>query len=1507
MKKMLSTLFAACVTAVSMSLAQGDPDTYAVIDLSAGSAATSYPVSYMAGEPAGGWTNDLSYVTNKLVLRKIVETNGNHYYMGVFELTRGQLNCLKGTSYGDPQLPVSHAEHQFSDESFNEALKKSGSGLLFEYPTEAKWEYACRAGTTNDYHFGGEGGTNDSASLGDYAWYNDNSGFSVHPVGQKLPNPWGLYDLYGNMAEYCVGDIVRGGTHRLPANSCTSTFSSPTAGFIIPEDQGYRVYARRPILTVNGGTGGGNFLQGTTNTITATVPPHYDFLYWQVDPSSVTNAQGLGELFSTNNATTDVVMPLGDVTLTAVTTETLYLLTVENGTGSGSYTNGQVVTITANPTNTLLYEFDGWIGDISVLADAASPTTTVTIAGGPATVTATYRDRRYPLTVVNGTGSGSYTNGQVVSVEATVPAHHAFSHWEVDPPSVTNALGAGFSATNATTDVVMPLADVTLTAVIEPILYPLTVVNGSGSGSYTNGQIVSITANPTNTLLFEFDGWVPAFAVADPTNATTTMVMPGGPATVTATYRDKSFPVTVNFASSSTASAIYGATVTIGATTTPPTAEHEFDHWEGDIATVADVNSVPTTFIMPATNVTLTAIFRPKFKPQNTFLALNLSDNSVSYSDTPPAGGWTDLHKTTQMVFRKIPAGSFSMGSASGQPDETQHAVTLTKDFYLGIFEVTQKQWEEVRGTTPSFFDGDTLPVERVYYSDIRGNNLGNGWPANSLVDGDSFMGRLRSKDSAVGAADLPTEAQWEYACRAGTTGDYAGVLNDLAWYAANNTPNSTKAVGSKQPNPWGLHDMHGNVWEICLDWYTFSLGSVEQTDPPGTGGVDPVSPPLRVMRGGAYNQTADYLRSAVRWNIVATNQLAGGGAITNFSLPYGFRVAVPQATASYALTVVNGAINTGGVFAVGTTLGLSPAPAPAGMKFGVWQVNPAGLSLGAGFAPNIAQPLLTMPASALTVTAVYIPESSAGLYRFVQNDPDGSFESWRAGGEAFTITAPAPAPGYRFSSWTVTPAGANLGAGFTADAIETQVVMPAMDAAVTPEYVLDVPDDTQATPTAGVAFMLDAGQGQRPATFSASGLPRGLRIDRATGVISGVPSKPGDYTVTVTALHANGTSTSYTLAFTVQALDTELQGTFTGYCYEEDTPGQRRMRGLVTFKATKLGRLTAKVVLQTLNLSFSAKSWSGVSGESDYQAVMERRQGERLEVEVDAETGLLTGTLSGGRVGEEPLNVTLQRNAFLDRKDAEAQAALAAYKGYYTVALPIEACETDPAVDNLQSGSGYVTLTVRDRGVVKVAGKMADGTRVSLSTTLLVDDQGAYVPLFVKLYGRRGIFAGLLQLAGGTQPADQQVDAVPAVRLEWLYPGSTMAGLGDRFDAQLSATGAYYDTVGDLQAAYLGALLQAEGMEWAMPLVAGRMGSLTVDPAVENPQAVKFKAVRRSGLFSGSFRVVNEAGRNVTLKHVGVLTRQDGAYIGDGAYVERRSANGRSVKSSYRVWLDAP
>ncbi|HON48075.1 MAG TPA: SUMF1/EgtB/PvdO family nonheme iron enzyme [Kiritimatiellia bacterium] len=1357
MKKMLFTLFATCVAVTSVSLAQ-DPDTsdYAVIDLSEGSAAVSYPISYMTSVPAGGWTNDLAYVTNKLVLRKIVETNGTFYYMGVFELTRGQLNCLRGTSYSDPQLPVTGAQHPYTDGSLNEALQKSG--LLFTFPTQAQWEYACRAGTTTSYHF--EGGTDDPASLGDYAWYVANSGGNAHEVGQKLPNPWGLYDLYGNVAELCVGNVARGGYYASAAGPCSSS-GLPYSFGAFDTEYGYRVCARLPLLTVNGGTGGGNHLKGTTNTVAWTPVAHHNFLYWQVDPPSVTNAQGLGEAFSDTNATTTVVMPFADVTLTAITEPILYPLTVVNGSGSGSYTNGQIITITANPTNTLYFKFTQWTGDTHVLAETTNATTTVTMPGYPVTVTANYGDKRYALTVNFASGGGNYTNGQEV---------------------------------------------------------------------------------------------------------------------------------------------------TIGSSTTPPTAGHEFDHWEGDTATVADVNSAPTTFRMGATNMTLTAIFRPKVVPQNTYLAFNLTDNTASYSDAPPVGGWTDQHKTTQMVFRKISAGSFTMGSASGQPGETQHAVTLTRDFYLGIFEVTQKQWEEIRGTKPSFFTGDTLPVERVYYSDIRGNNDGKNWPADNKVDYDSFMGRLRPKSPVVSAADLPTEAQWEYACRAGTTGDYAGPVDALGWHAGNTAPARTQVVGSKQPNPWGLYDMHGNVWEVCLDWYKMDLGAAAQTDPAGPDGVGPRLPPLRVMRGGAYNEPAEGLRSAIRQNMIATNQLAGGGSATNLALPYGtygFRVALPQSTTSFELTVVGGEVNTSGVFTVGTKIGLSPAPAPAGMKFGAWQVNPVGMDLGAGFSPTNQQPLLTMPAANLTITAIYIPEDSSGLFRFVQNNPGASVESWRANGETFTITAPAATPGYRFSTWTVTPA-AYLGAGFVSTDASTTVVMPAVDVTVIPTYVLNVPDPIVATPTAGVAFTLDAGAGIDAAKFSASGLPRGLRIDNTTGTISGVPSRPGDYVVTITAQYADGTTVTYDVAFTVEPLSPELQGSFTGYCYAEDSAGQRHARGLVTLRATKAGRLTAKVSLQRLNLSFSAKSWSGMTSETECTVTMERRQGERFDLTADSATGLVEGKLTGGSLGDALLSIVAQRNAFQDRNDVAAQEVLATYKGYYTVALPTEVCETDPAIDNQQSGSGYVTLTVRNRGVVRVAGKMADGTRVSQSTTLFVDDYGAYVPLFVRLYARRGVFAGLLQLDGGTQPTDLKINAEPTVLLEWIYPGSTMLELADRFDAQLSAIGAYYDSLTDLQAAYAGMFLQTE--EIAMPLVAGRTaGSLVIDPAIDNPQAVKFRVTRRSGLFSGSFRTLNEAGRTVTLRYAGVLTRDGDFYIGDGAYVEQRTINKRRIKSSHRIWIDTP
>ena len=266
------------------------------------------------------------------------------------------------------------------------------------------------------------------------------------------------------------------------------------------------------------------------------------------------------------------------------------------------------------------------------------------------------------------------------------------------------------------------------------------------------------------------------------------------------------------------------------------------------------------------------------------------SSYPVSYLSGVPSGGWTDTYKTTKLVMRKIPKGTFTMGSPSGELGrysiETQHQVTLTKDFYIGVFEVTQRQWELVMGNRPSYFNNSsyytTRPVEQVSYYDIRENPANSDdsavdWPNNSTVNASSFMGKLRAK-TGLATFDLPTESQWEYACRAGTTTALNTGYNltsassdprmDVAgryWYNGGSgysqtctTSAGTAKVGSYLPNAWGLYDMHGNVWEWCLDWYGAYPGTV--SDPSGSSsGSD------RVERGGSWYYYTSDGRSARR------------------------------------------------------------------------------------------------------------------------------------------------------------------------------------------------------------------------------------------------------------------------------------------------------------------------------------------------------------------------------------------------------------------------------------------------------------------------------------------------------------------------------------------------------------------------------------------------------------------------------------------------------------------
>jgi len=306
------------------------------------------------------------------------------------------------------------------------------------------------------------------------------------------------------------------------------------------------------------------------------------------------------------------------------------------------------------------------------------------------------------------------------------------------------------------------------------------------------------------------------------------------------------------------------------------------------------------------------------------YLAVDLVSGDVKYytcAEAVPGGVQDILYKTTSLLMRRIYARgkAFAMGSPTDEPGrwetdarETQHEVSFGNDYYVGVYEVTQQQWNQIAGAWPSYHSNaacrPTRPVENVSFAMIRG--AATYAPTAPL--GDSFLGLLRTKTGL--AFDLPGVAQWEYACKAGN-GDYkwgdgtaldSGLkgtnptdnedpaYNALGRNAYNNatgtyTPTAsglattspdvdttcgTAAVGSYLPNSWGLYDMHGNVYEVCADPYDLNNG---YGDTPAEGTA------LRVRKGGSYQRGPFRHRASyqLNWNGSATQDQGLRLAIT--------------------------------------------------------------------------------------------------------------------------------------------------------------------------------------------------------------------------------------------------------------------------------------------------------------------------------------------------------------------------------------------------------------------------------------------------------------------------------------------------------------------------------------------------------------------------------------------------------------------------------------------------
>ena len=285
---------------------------------------------------------------------------------------------------------------------------------------------------------------------------------------------------------------------------------------------------------------------------------------------------------------------------------------------------------------------------------------------------------------------------------------------------------------------------------------------------------------------------------------------------------------------------------------------------------------------------------------------INLETKDVAYYpsvDYLPDGGLAnDKYRTTHLVMKKVHAAgeTFTMGSPPSESPyrsyEDPHLVTLTKDYYLAIYETTRRQFaimgcqerQDATWTTFGTDDPNQCPVGWITYNNLRGSAPTIDWPSTGSTVG-GFLATIRSSTGL--ALDLPTEAQWEFACRAGTTTAlYSGKGNsdqysnsdvaEIAWYYYNSdSGTSAHAVGGKPANPWGFYDMYGNVREWCLDWWG-EYGSSPVSDPTGPSSGSS----WRITRGGDFTQFAKVVRSAARGDKKPADGVA----------EFGFRLCLP-------------------------------------------------------------------------------------------------------------------------------------------------------------------------------------------------------------------------------------------------------------------------------------------------------------------------------------------------------------------------------------------------------------------------------------------------------------------------------------------------------------------------------------------------------------------------------------------------------------------------------------
>jgi formylglycine-generating enzyme required for sulfatase activity len=735
------------------------------------------------------------------------------YYMGKYEVTQEQWEGVMGNNPSQvkvAKLPVTDVSWEDCQEFIKKLNAKTSGG--YRLPTEAEWEYACRAGTTTAF------------SVGDVITPKDANFNSMKPVavGSYKANVFGLYDMHYNVWEWCedrwggypagaltdpkgaaTGNdrVMRGGTFDFTTSNARSSLRNYYAPAVRFSNTGFR-------------------LARTADVKAAVVPP-----VPKPDPAAVMPAPGdlLVAPFSEDKAKevqksvakslqkeVEEKADLGKgikLDLVLIPAGKFKMGSPESEKGLSKAETLHEVTLT-KPFYTGKYEVtqEQWEAVMgknpSIKKGAKLPVTNVSWGG--------CQDF---IKKLNAKTNGGYRLPTEAEWEYACRAGTTTAYSFGD--SLTKS-DANYGAVEANTEVV---------GSYKPNAFGLFDMHGN-----------------VWEWCKDWYGYYPALAVADPE----------GPASGTRrVFRGGSIGNHESFARSSNRNF------------NPPIFQNNLLGFrlvrsvDNKVEVVPPVPKPDPAAVMPASGDLLVAPFsEAKAKEVQKSVAKSLQKEVEEKAD---------LGKGIKLDLVLIPVGKFMMGSPASEKgrrdNETQHEVTLTKPFYMGKYEVTQEQWERVMGNNPSSTKGGTLPVTDVSWEDCQ-----------------EFIKKLNAKTK--GGYRLPTEAEWEYACRAGTSTAYSfgDVITPKDANYKDPKIGKPVAVGSYKANGFGLYDMHGNVWEWCEDDWKADYPAGAVTDPkgPGTG-------TSRVLRGGAFDLSELSARSSFRGD-------GGPPTYQNFNL--GFRLA---------------------------------------------------------------------------------------------------------------------------------------------------------------------------------------------------------------------------------------------------------------------------------------------------------------------------------------------------------------------------------------------------------------------------------------------------------------------------------------------------------------------------------------------------------------------------------------------------------------------------------------